>query len=242
MPFLMLSEPKGTNLRRTILCYAAMSSHAASGIWFAIAYGTYFMQIAGVTQPFLYTIMNLCIGIFSTLVGMYVIRDMFGRRFLFWGSSVGCGLSMAIIGIGGAVKTSQNSKDVGKALIAGVAIFTFFYNVGIGTVSYPVGTEVVSTRLRTWTVGTAISLGYVLAWFVSFFTPYFINPKKLNWVSKFSTRGSCVPADCMDRASSTAGSGPGPISSVPFSSTSSFLKRKAERLKNWMSCSKIVCQ
>ncbi|KAH8679691.1 general substrate transporter [Tricladium varicosporioides] len=176
---------RGTNLRRTILCYAAMASHAASGIWFAIAYGTYFMQIAGVTQPFLYTIMNLCIGIFSTLVGMYVIRDMFGRRFLFWGSSVGCGLSMTIIGIGGVVKTAQNSKDVGKALIAGVAIFTFFYNVGIGTVSYPVGTEVVSTRLRTWTVGTAISLGYVLAWFVSFFTPYFINPKKLNWGVKY---------------------------------------------------------
>ncbi|KAF4624588.1 hypothetical protein G7Y89_g13583 [Cudoniella acicularis] len=176
---------RGTNLRRTILCYSTMASHASSGIWFSISYGTYFLQIAGVSQPFLYTIMTLCIGMVGTLTGMYVIRDMLGRRFIFIFSSIACALSFAIIGIAGVLQTKENSHAVGKALVASGAILGFFYNSGIGLVSYPVGTEVVSSRLRAWTVGSAISLGYLLAWLVAFFSPYFINPKKLNWGMKY---------------------------------------------------------
>ncbi|KLU82262.1 hypothetical protein MAPG_01336 [Magnaporthiopsis poae ATCC 64411] len=61
----------------------------------------------------------------------------------------------------------------------------FFYNAGVGSASYPVATEIVSTRLRAYTVGSATSLGYVLAWLTSFCSPYFINPTELNWGAQY---------------------------------------------------------
>src|SRR5690606_1867303 len=69
-----------------------------------------------------------------------------------------------------------------NCLIAFTSLYMFSYNAFVGAASYPVATEVVSTRLRTWTVGSAISLGYFLAWLTGFCSPYFINPENLNWV------------------------------------------------------------
>ncbi|RDL32040.1 Uncharacterized protein BP5553_09442 [Venustampulla echinocandica] len=178
-------DKEGVNLRRTILCYASMASHAASGTWFAISYGTYFLQIAGVDEPFKFAIITVMMGIIGTIAGMFAIRDWLGRRFIFIWSSVAGALAMAIIGIAGILQTKDNSHKVGKALIASGCIFCFFYNCGIGLVSYPVGTEIVSSRLRAWTLGSAISLGYFLAWLVGFCSPYFINPSKLNWGVKY---------------------------------------------------------
>ncbi|KAG9228179.1 general substrate transporter [Amylocarpus encephaloides] len=169
------------NLRRTILCYASMACHAGSGTWFAISYGTYFLQIAGVDNPFGYTIMNVCFGLLGVMISMHLTRKVFGNRSLMVTTCILCAFSMMIMGIGGAVKTKQNQRAVGKALVASNAIFIFFYNTGVGTISYPIGTEVVSSRLRAHTLGSAISLGYFLAWLVGFCSPYFINPKKLNW-------------------------------------------------------------
>ncbi|CAG8961484.1 hypothetical protein HYFRA_00013937 [Hymenoscyphus fraxineus] len=176
---------RGANLRRTIICYAAMACHAGSGTWFAISYGTYFLQIAGVDKPFQYTIMFVCIGALASLIGMYVVREHLGRRSAMISTIIACGLAMMIIGIAGQVQTPDNKRAVGKALIASSAIFSFFYNAGVGMISYPIGTEVVSSRLRAWTMGTGISLNYFLAWLVGFCSPYFINPNRLNWGVKY---------------------------------------------------------
>lgn len=78
---------------------------------------------------------------------------------------------------------SPGSQSTGKIIVAFAAVFGFFYNGCVGAAPYPVATELVSSRLRAWTVGTAMSLGYILAWLVGFCTPYLINPEKLNWVS-----------------------------------------------------------
>lgn len=67
----------------------------------------------------------------------------------------------------------------GSILVGFMAIFQFGYNSCVGAVSYPAATELVSSRLRAHTVGSATSLGYILAWLCSFCSPYFINPDDL---------------------------------------------------------------
>lgn len=91
-----------------------------------------------------------------------------------------CGLSQLASAI--AYTVSPGSTTTGDVLVAFTAVFMFFYNGCVGAASYPVATELVSSRLRAWTVGTATSLGYILAWLVGFCSPYFINPEDLNWV------------------------------------------------------------
>jgi MFS family permease len=161
-----------------------IACQTASGVWFLIAYSTYFFSVAGITKAFEFSIMNTCIGFLGVNIGMYAIRHWVGRRGILIFGAMACGLCELATGI--AASVDQNGVTSGKVLVAFTALFQFFYNGCVGAASYPVATEVVSSRLRAWTVGTATSLGYVLAWLTGFCTPYFINPEDLNWVSKHS--------------------------------------------------------
>lgn len=161
---------------------------SASGIWFLIAYQTYFLQQGGVTKPFEYTIMTSCVGFIGVNVGMYAIRHLVGRRAILIIGATACGICQLAPAI--AASASDNLAMRANILTAFIALFKFFYNGCVGAASYPVATEVVSTRLRAWTVGSATAIGYLLAWLVSFCSPYFINPAELGLVSNSFTRAS----------------------------------------------------
>ncbi|KAI1614157.1 putative transporter [Exophiala viscosa] len=174
---------RGADLRRTLLCWGTIMTQAGSGSWFPIAYQTYFFQIAGIKQAFQYSIMITCIGFAGVNFGMYAMRHLVGRRFiLIFGSIV---TSLCFLGMAIAQSVSPFSMSTGKATVAFVTIWGFFYNGCVGAATYPVGTELVSSRLRAWTIGSATSLQYVFAWLTSFCTPYFINPQDLNWGPKY---------------------------------------------------------
>ncbi|PSN72636.1 general substrate transporter [Corynespora cassiicola Philippines] len=174
---------RGHDLRRTLLCYGMIACQTASGVWFLIAYATYFFSVAGITKAFEFSIMQTCIGFIGVNVGMYAMRNWVGRRAILMFGAMACGLCELATAI--AASIDQTSESTGKVLVGFTALFMFFYNGCVGAASYPVATEVVSSRLRAWTVGTATSLGYVLAWLTGFCTPYFINPQDLNWGAKY---------------------------------------------------------
>lgn len=155
----------------------------ASGVWFLIGYQTYFFTVAGITKAFEFSIMNTCFGFLGVNVGMYAIRELLGRRSILILGAIACGLCQLASAI--AATVSPASLPTGQTLVAFTALFMFFYNGCVGAASYPVATELVSSRLRAWTVGTATSLGYLLAWLVNFCTPYFINPENLNWGARY---------------------------------------------------------
>ncbi|KAJ5168851.1 uncharacterized protein N7482_004445 [Penicillium canariense] len=174
---------ESTDLRRTILCYCMIGCQTASGVWFLIGYQTYFFTVSGITKAFEFSIMNTCFGFLGVNVGMYAIRELLGRRAILMLGAVACGLCQMASAI--AATVSPNTLPTGQTLVAFTALFMFFYNGCVGAASYPVATELVSSRLRAWTVGTATSLGYLLAWLVNFCTPYFINPEHLNWGARY---------------------------------------------------------
>ncbi|KAL8385078.1 hypothetical protein RB599_007103 [Gaeumannomyces hyphopodioides] len=176
---------RGADLRRTLLCHAVIASQTASGIWFLIAYQTYFLIQGGVGRGFEYSIMTTCVGFVGVNLGMLAMgRLRLGRRAVLVAGAGACGLAQ----LGTAVAyTAAGAGSVAatNSLVAFLTLHKFFYNAGVGSASYPVATEVVSTRLRAQTVGSATSLGYVLAWLTSFCSPYFINPTELNWGAQY---------------------------------------------------------
>ncbi|KAB8261240.1 general substrate transporter [Aspergillus pseudonomiae] len=179
----LIYKCNGIDLRRTILCYCMIGCQSASGVWFLIGYQTYFFSVSGITKAFEFSIMNTCFGFLGVNIGMYAIRNWLGRRAILMLGAVACGLCQ--LGSAIAATVSPNSLPTGQALVAFTALFMFFYNGCVGAASYPVATELVRSRLRAWTVGTATSLGYLLAWLVNFCTPYFINPEHLNWGARY---------------------------------------------------------
>ncbi|KAH7379153.1 general substrate transporter [Phaeosphaeria sp. MPI-PUGE-AT-0046c] len=175
---------KGHDLRRTMLCYATIAAQSASGVWFFIGYQTYFLSLAGITDPFGYTIMNTCVGFVGVFVGLFCMKKVCGRRSVMIVGAITCGLCELACGI--ASSAARSSKATGKVLEAFTALFMFCYNAGVGVASGPLATEMVSSRLRASTVGSANALGYFLAWLVGFCSPYFINPQDLNWGPQYS--------------------------------------------------------
>jgi hypothetical protein len=82
-------------------------------------------------------------------------------------------------------KAPVGNISAGKCLVAFSIIYTWTYGVGQGPVMWAVATEVPSQRLRSQTVGIASGVNFIFGWLVSFCTPYFINPTKLNWGPKY---------------------------------------------------------
>lgn len=194
-----------------------IACQTASGVWFLIGYQTYFLSIAGITKSFEFSIMNTCIGFIGVNFGMYAIRHLFGRRSILMIGATACGLSQLASAIAYTVK--PGSTTTGDVLVAFTAIFMFFYNGCVGSASYPVATELVSSRLRAWTVGTATSLGYILAWLVGFCSPYFINPQDLNWVRTFHNMVSKLLTCFRDQNMDTSGQARTLSASCSFSSS-----------------------
>ncbi|KAI1633046.1 general substrate transporter [Biscogniauxia mediterranea] len=176
---------KGTDLRRTLLCYGVIATQTGAGSWFIISYATYFMTVAGLTvdEAFTYSIMNTCLGLAGVNFGMLMMRHFMGRRTVLMAGAIfqGC----AMLGMAVSATVAYGTVDARNCLIAFVALYQFAYNAFVGDATYPTATEMVSTRLRSYSVGSAISLGYLLAWLTGFCSPYFINPENLNWGAKY---------------------------------------------------------
>ena len=141
------------------------------------------MIVSGLTvdEAFKYSVMNTCLGFIGVNFGIYLMRHVVGRRTILMIGAVAQGACM--LGMAIAATVNEGTLLARNCLIAFSALYMFSYNAFVGDASYPVATELVSTRLRSWSVGSAISLGYVLAWLTGFCSPYFINPENLNWVS-----------------------------------------------------------
>ncbi|KAJ8107956.1 hypothetical protein ONZ43_g6572 [Nemania bipapillata] len=176
---------KGTELRRTLLCYGVIATQTGAGSWFVISYATYFMIVAGlsVDEAFKFSVMNTTLGFIGVNVGMYLMRHVMGRRTILMTGAIVQGAAM--LGLAVSATVAPGTYAARSCLIAFIAIYLFSYNAFVGDATYPTATELVSTRLRSWSVGSAISIGYFLAWLTSFFSPYFINPENMNWGAKY---------------------------------------------------------
>lgn len=124
--------------------------------------------------------MTSCVGFLGVLTGLYAQHRWFGRRSILMFGATAMAICQLVPAI--AATTSHDLLMRAHLLTAFIALNKFVFYIGIGSVCYPVATELVSTRLRAWSVGSATAINYVLAWLVSFCSPYFINPAKLNWV------------------------------------------------------------
>lgn len=183
---------RGPDRRRTLLCYGVILSQAGSGSWFVISYSTYFLVVAGLSTAaaFRYAVMNTCVGLVGVNVGILLMRHVCGRRTILWVGATLQGFCMLGLAVGAGTVNPIGSPRGNNCVVAFLALYQFCYNAFVGVASYPVSTELVSTRLRSWTVGSAIGLGYFFAWLTGFCSPYFINPEYLNWVSLSCPRPS----------------------------------------------------
>ncbi|OAA61662.1 General substrate transporter [Niveomyces insectorum RCEF 264] len=174
---------RGTNLRRTVISAGAVVTHAATGLWFILSFGTYFFQAAGLNKPFLASVLGTVTGLGGAIVGLFLTHRLFGRRTMMMVGATGCACCMLAIAV--AYTVAAGSLAAGRALLAFAFMFYFFYNGFIGTVSWPIAGEVVASRLRVSTISLGTGFNYFFNWLISYCSPYFINKDDLNWGPKY---------------------------------------------------------
>lgn len=174
---------RGSDFRRTLLAIGASLCHSASGINFLVGYATYFLQISGIQQPFVYSIVLQVIAVVMAASGLF-LNKLFGRRTLFIsGASITCA-TLFIVAIIWTAGGSVHTIPQGKAIVAMVNIYLGAYSYSIGPIAWVAAGEIPSNRLRSMTLGLAMAITFLFAWLTTFTLPYFFNPQHLGWGPK----------------------------------------------------------
>lgn len=174
---------RGSDLRRTLLTIGAAMSHQASGIYFLVAYGTYFLQVSRIPNPFEYTIAIQVLAVVGSFLGM-ILQRYFGRRSTFISGNAIVTCTLFTVAIIWTAAGSNHTTAQGKAIVSMIMIMNFAYSFSVGPVGWLVAGELPSNRLRSLTFGIGMACGFFCAWLTSFTTPYFFNPQNLGWGPK----------------------------------------------------------
>ncbi|KAI1084774.1 MFS transporter [Whalleya microplaca] len=174
---LLLEMWRGTNLRRTLLSIAVVCFHSANGSSWVTIYATYYLEIAGVPNPFGYSVMIASMGLIGVLFSLLFIRSI-DRRTIMLVGVLACGLAQLAQAIAWSI--SPGSIEAGRVVIAFMALFTFFY-VAYAPYAWLLGGEYPNSALRGYCFGVATAINFIGNWLGTFTAPYFINPASLGW-------------------------------------------------------------
>ncbi len=119
---------------------------------------TYFFKMAGISDAFRTTIETTSASFGGTLLGMYLMYKVFGRRFMML---FGTGMSaLFFLGIAVSYNVASGTNAGGSAIVAFCILFSICYNCFAGTMSWPLANELVSSRLRVVTFSFATGVNY----------------------------------------------------------------------------------
>jgi SP family general alpha glucoside:H+ symporter-like MFS transporter len=183
---------RGHNLRRTEIACLTWGVQNICGTTL-MNNSTYFFQQAGMdtSNAFDLTMAQYGIG-FAGVFLAWLLMLHIGRRTLYL-----CGLfilSLLLLGIGVTGIIGPSNSAAYWASGALLLVFSFCYQVTVGTVCYSIVSEISSVRLRAKTISLARNLYNVCAIVSGIMTPYMINPTAWDWKAKagFFWGGSCV--------------------------------------------------
>jgi hypothetical protein len=120
--------------------------------------GADFFQMAGIREPFLAGIYVTTATFGSSLIGIWLMYKLLGRRpMMLIGTG---GATLAFLGIAIAYTIAPGSLEAGKAIVAFAILYTFFSNGFAMNLSWPLANEMVSSRLRIMTFSFATGINY----------------------------------------------------------------------------------
>jgi hypothetical protein len=182
--FIYLDFFRGSNLRRTLLSTGIGLVNPGIGAMFVLAFGTYFLAVTGVEDPFKWIVLTQWIGV-AGLFCSYFFLGWVGRRTLLLIGTTCCGIAMLFLGVIFSIPSIHGTKAVSTATIFLFSWYQFFFNFGVAPATYLVAGELPAQYMRAATTGLSTGAGVVFAWLTTFTAPYFINPAELNYGGKY---------------------------------------------------------
>jgi len=168
--------------RRTGLAVGSVALQGASGAMFMLVYGTYFFTMADMSQPFLDSVILSVVGLVVISVAFIFVR-YFGRRKILMVGMTFSGIAMLVQAA--VYQHSPGTVQTGKVIVGMAVLYIIFYNGCVSAFAWMVGGEIPAQHLRSYTLGLASAVGFILGWLAAYTAPYFINPDDLNWGPKY---------------------------------------------------------
>lgn len=172
------------NLKRTLVAVSPFLMQPMSGLAYVGSYGTYYIQRSGFTtsQSFQLSCGAQALSIFGSIASWFVL-DRWGRRFVvLYGMISLFILNILIAGLG--LKTENKSFTTATAAL--ITMYNFFFNSGIGPISYVINSEIPTSALRAKTVALGIGLNNAFQCMWQFVLPYMFNPDEANMGSNIN--------------------------------------------------------
>lgn len=151
-----------------------------TGINFIFYYGTTFFMSAGISNPFVITIIADVVNTVMTIVGIQLI-DRVGRRRLLLIGAVGMCVSefiVAIVGVtvGHPAANQSVNLPAQRVLIAFTCIYIAFFATSWGPVIWVLTGEIFPLSIRAKGMSLAVASNWLWNFGIGYATPYLVNP------------------------------------------------------------------
>jgi len=179
---------KGTNLRRFLISAAIPLFAQLSGNSMVNGYTSYFFQLAGMSNPFLGSMIVSIIGLVGIL-GAFYTSDQFGRRPI--ALAAACTLSLSLLAIG-IMSQLPSTTARSTALISFMCLWAFGFNSGVSPVGPAYQGETATPRLRAKTNSLSQATAQSLSLVFNYSVPLMLA--KWNIQAAFLFFGTCTLA------------------------------------------------
>ncbi|CAH6718568.1 alpha-glucosides permease Mph3p [[Candida] jaroonii] len=169
---------KKKDLRRTLLVIFPYFMQTFGGVGYVTNYSTYYYQVSGydTKKSFQIACGAQAMSVFGVFCSFFIV-DRLGRR-----PSMMIGMTcLTLVNLMIAVTgLNLNNRPAVQTSAAFMAMYNFFYNIGIGALPYILGNEISSIFLRVKSIAIAnfINNAFLCMWTV--ILPYMFNPDEGN--------------------------------------------------------------
>lgn len=145
-----------------------------TGINFILYYGTTFFGGAGVSTPYMKSLIINIINVFSTIPGLLVIES-WGRRKLLMVGAIGmafCQLFMASFTTAVGDKSREASTTI---LVVFCSLNIFFFAASWGPVAWVVTSEIYPLKVRAKAMSLSTFANWILNFSIAYSTPFMVG-------------------------------------------------------------------
>ncbi|RSH90015.1 hypothetical protein EHS25_001348 [Saitozyma podzolica] len=169
----------GVNGFRTLVAFFPPATQQISGLAVLSNYASYFAQVAGFADPFMFTVLLSLVSIGSTIVAFFM-TDFVGRRATFLFGVVGTWSCLMIVGGLGLIKAPSLADNKLTAKLFFALVWRMVSDLE-GTLGRSFAAEAGSSRLRVKTAGVSSAGGVAVGVLFSSTVPYMLNTTEANW-------------------------------------------------------------
>ncbi|KAI1375371.1 hexose transporter [Hypoxylon crocopeplum] len=160
--------------RRTLTGCGLQMLQQLTGINFIMYYGTTFFTTAGVSNPFLISLVMNLVNVVSTIPGLFVV-ETWGRRRLLIVGALGMAACQLVIAIFSTLASNTESSLVARLLIVFVSLFVFFYAASWGPVAWVVTSEIYPLKIRAKSMSVSTASNWLLNFGIAYGTPFMVE-------------------------------------------------------------------